>query len=460
MIKQWNASFLLLVSFIIGTTLFLLINTVSSHFSIRSDFTQSKQYQLPESAVTALSQLKEPVTLTLFYHPTHPYYKKIRDLLKEIDLLKNENLKIHLIDPDRDRAKTELFEKKHQLAARNKLIIQSGPCLQQLSDSDFVEEKEKATFFKASSSILNAILSVTQLEGRKVYFVTGHGEKEIDDISERGIAALKIYFKKNNLMSEKWLLPSKKELPNDATLLAIVGPTKKFEEDEILLLKEYVASGGELFLFLDPLVNTGLESLLSEWDVYAANQVVVDPSTGSPQISAANLFVSNYTEHPAIQQMKGVVTLFVVARPFFDKEESDVWTVSPLAITTPNGWGEASVTSQVYQFDRGQDTKGPVVVAVAVESQDPVKGHVVIVGDSEFVTNSQLGNVGNQDFLTSNLRWLLAQQNWITLPPKRIQEVQLHLNKKEMTQIFWSSVVFLPFMSLCLGTFVWSRRRV
>lgn len=189
------------------------------------------------------------------------------------------------------------------------------------------------------------------------------------------------------------------------------------------------------------------------------NQIVVDPLTSSPQISAANLFVSNFTSHPAVHGMKGLVTLFVVARPVvpFQNKKIAGWKAFPLAVTTPGGWGENLISTQVYQFDASEDFKGPVCIAVAAESELS-RGRVVAVGDSEFVTNSQLGNLGNQEFLSGIVKWVMGRKNMIHLPPKKFTKVQLHLNKQQMRQIFFASIVVLPLLSLGLGLVVWSRR--
>lgn len=457
--KRFKRTLSLFLFLTLAIALFVGLNYFSTQTTLRWDVTEEKLYTLPDKAKESLKAIEKPVSLYLFYQPLHPYYKKLRDFLKEIDLLGKSNIKIYLIDPERDHAQAELFSKKNKVAAYNTLIIQSEDRLRQLSDSDFVEEKEKSTFFKAGSAIVNAIYSVTQKEKREIYFISGHGEKDLDDLEERGVAGLKILYKKNNAVSTKWILPIRKKIPEKGSLAVIVGPTKSFEKEEIDALEKYVNEGGKLLVFLDPLVQTGLEELLSQWGIETKNQVVVDPSTGSPQVSAANLFVANYPKHPAVAQMTGLITLFVVTRPILPNSTVEDWAVSPLATTTPNGWGESQITTQVYQFDPAVDLKGPIAVAVAAESKGSSKGRVVVVGDSEFVTNSQIGNLGNQEFLAGISKWLLAQESWITLPSKKVKEVQLHLNQTQMRQIFWSSLVGLPLMSLGFGVIVWSRRR-
>lgn len=449
-----------IVSILFAVGLLAAANVLAFRMPLRWDFTSDHFYSISDNVKIQLSGLSEPVEIYFFYQPLHPSYKKLRDFFKELEPINQNSIHVDYLNPDRDRARMELLAKKFKIETLNSVVIASKGGYKQLGDSDLIEKSDSETLFKAEEAVLNSIVSLMQNQKETVVFLNGHGEKQLKDMSQTGLGGMKIFFAKNNAQCGNYLFHSGKKLPGNISLLIIAGPTKKFTEPDLAEIENYVSNGGNLLLFLDPLVQTGLEPLLKKWGIGLGNQVVVDPSTGSPQISAANLFVANYGEHESMKNLKGVVTLFVVARPVFPVKEQTDWNVSALATTTPNGWGETQITTQVYQYDKGVDLLGPVSIAVAAQAKDKKSGRVVVVGDSEFATNSQLGNLGNQTFFSSIVKWAMGKKHLIELPAKKIRQIRLHLNASQMKKIFWLSIVGLPLISLGLGAMVWSRRRI
>ena len=101
-------------------------------------------------------------------------------------------------------------------------------------------------------------------------------------------------------------------------------------------------------------------------------------------------------------------------------------------------------------------------MAVAVEPVPggAAKGRAIVIGDSEFCTNTQLGNVGNADFTTNLAQWLLNRENLISLPAKTPEQIQLHLSSKTLARFFWTVVFGMPAAWLLAGFLVYLRRRV
>ena len=84
---------------------------------------------------------------------------------------------------------------------------------------------------------------------------------------------------------------------------------------------------------------------------------------------------------------------------------------------------------------------------------------LVVVGDSDFVGNAQLGNIGNRDFLLGTIYWLIEQEQLIGIGPKHLESLKLNLTSDQLTGALWLCVAGFPALFGLLGAFVWWRRR-
>lgn len=471
--SRWGIGVNVVTATAIVAAILGVVNAVAFRHPVRWDFTRAQLYTLSDKTLKVLQSLPSPVQITVFYQPTHSLYKRVADLLKEFAEKGKEKLKIEFLDPDRDVARTRQAAAQLKVDALNTVVVSCGQKLKQVSDADLVEydfsnmqmgEAPKIKNFKGEEAVVNALLTVTEEKQPKIYFLTGHGEKEIDSFGQEGIVAVGRFLEQNNMKGEKLLLLGKTEIPKDCDLLVIAGATKPITDAESKLISQYLAAGGALWMLIDPLTQTGLEPLLTQWGVDVGNDMVVDPSTGIAFISAANLFINHYSGHPITQNMSSVATLFVMARSVSaatGEKASKEWRATPLLSTTPAGWGETNVMAQTYELNEKEDRKGPVSIGVAVEPEEGTgaKGRAVVVGDSEFITNTQLQNVGNSDFVYNILQWLLQREKLISVAPKTPEQIELHLNSQQMSRLFWVSVMGLPFLGLGAGSLVWLRRR-
>ena len=105
------------------------------------------------------------------------------------------------------------------------------------------------------------------LEQKRVYFVVGHNERPSE--GEGSEEASGFAFAAEALANENYqvatlLLASQGDVPEDADVVVLAGPTRPFLDVEHEALERYVQRGGALLVLLDPRANTDLsESLRS-----------------------------------------------------------------------------------------------------------------------------------------------------------------------------------------------------
>ena len=127
------------------------------------------------------------------------------------------------------------------------------------------------------------------------------------------------------------------------------------------------------------------------------------------------------------------------------------------------------------EFDKG-DLQGPLSLAVAVSA--PVEGatppppangeeantnkpetRLVVVGDSDFATNSVAGMGGNRDMFLNMVNWLAQQENLISVRPRNPEDRRITLTAGQDRMIFWFTMLILPGLIFLAGIQTWWRRR-
>lgn len=448
-------------------SLFIFINYIANRRYTRMDFTKQKISRLSDRTLEILKTLDGPVKVIVFYQPSHRLFQLVKDQMDEY-AHQSERIKVEYLDPDQDLARAKQLVQEFQIQDTNIVVISSGTRHKYLSDTDLADYdvssmqfggEMRVAAFKGEDAITSAILSVTQATSPLVWVTTGHGEKSIDVEEGAGASTFKKALEQQNLLVQSATLAEHVTVPADVKAIVIAGPTHRFSDAEIKLLGEYFDQGGRALILLDPMTDTGLEPLLLKWGVALSQDIVVDPRARIPFVSAANLLVATYTDHPIVAKMKTLLTMFPLARSVRPVEsEPEGVTVTSLAMTSPDGWGETQTSTET--FEKGdQDIPGPVAVAVAIERELPQKTRLVVIGDSEFMMDAQIDNAGNRDFTLGAMFWLTEQERLIGIGPKVVQHTKLNLTAQQLTGVFWFSFLGLPLFCGLLGAAVWWVRR-
>jgi ABC-type uncharacterized transport system involved in gliding motility auxiliary subunit len=468
---------LLTMLFLLGV-LFIMVNWVSSRRYIRWDFTKEQITKLSDQTTQALKTLKEPLTVTVFYQPNHRLFDLVSDLLKEYGQV-SPQLKVEYIDPEQDIARARQLAEQFQIEALNVVVFQSGSRHKHVSDADLADfdysvmqmgaQQPRVSAFKGEEAFTSAIINVTQTTQPLVWFTSGHGEKSVSAIQDpQGLSELKKYLEQQNIKVEEVAILERSSIPAEVKLVVIAGPKRRFIDSEMALLQTYLEQGGRLLALIDPLTDTGLEAFLERWGIRLGNDIVVDPSRQLPFVSAANLFVTTYTQHPIVEKMQTLMTLYPLSRSVRPVEQAPAGlTVQPLALTSPQGWGETNTGTDVFE-QQPEDLAGPVAIATASEKapppantsgSTPPAARMVVFGDSDFIIDAQLGNVGNKDILLGSVYWLIEQEQLIGISPRTLQSVKLSLTAQELSRLVWFSILAMPLLCGIAGTGVWWLRR-
>ncbi|OGV69258.1 MAG: hypothetical protein A2283_21720, partial [Lentisphaerae bacterium RIFOXYA12_FULL_48_11] len=403
------------VSVFLAVMVLVLVNYFSSLCHMHRDVSTTRYYMLSDKTRNLLQSLKEPVKAIAFFQQGHELADDVRNLLKEYgyeaEKMGQSKFEVEIIDPDRDLAHTRELKQKYDLADSNVVVFESG------GRKKYVEAKELVDFainlkkeggverkniaFKGEQAFSSAIQNVIQVSQPVVYFLSGHGERDINDYNRHsGYSSIARALRRDNTEIRLLNLAERRVVPDDCSALVIAGPNKKFSGDELANLSKYMDRKGRILVLLEPATTTGIETFLESWNIKAGPGIVVGLS-----ISGRELVVMQYGEHHITRKLKNITTVFYLPRPVetesvplpSSETPVDRPRVTVLASNTSEGWLETNLKESPARFDSKTDRQGPVSIAVAVE-KGPVSGievelkpaRMVVVGDSLFVSNGAL----------------------------------------------------------------------
>jgi ABC-type uncharacterized transport system involved in gliding motility auxiliary subunit len=106
-----------------------------------------------------------------------------------------------------------------------------------------------------------------------------------------------------------------------------------------------------------------------------------------------------------------------------------------------------------YVFTRSRSAK-----SVHPEDGDGEQ-RVVVVGDSDFLSNAYLGNAGNVDLGLNLFNWLNHDDEFIAITARTAGDINLELSRLAQIVIAFGFLFGLPLLLLGSGVTIWWRRR-
>jgi gliding motility-associatede transport system auxiliary component len=442
------------------------INYLAVRHNRRWDLTAAKQYTLSDQTKKVLQGLNKPVHATVFARTED--FDRFRNRLQEYQY-QSKQLQVEYVDPEKRPA---LAEKLKENALGTIVLEYEGRTQRVTTD--------------AEQDLTNGLIKVVQGTQHKVYFVQGHGERDLNGSDERGFSAIKQELGSDNFTAEPLVL-LQQAIPDDATVVVIGGPQTDLLQPEIDKLKSYLVKAGKLLVLVDPPQRadapplTNLIALLKDWSIEVGTGAILDPMSQLRGASADVPVAAPPYPYHAITNTFRMLTAFPYARPVkpiegggsgrtattFIQSGRNSWAETDLKLLTTKGEAQPN-------FDQG-DVQGPVSLAVAMstpatvttpattnngsDDQKKPETRVVVVGDSDFVTNGFLGTGGNRDMFLNIVNWLAQQENLISVRPRNPEDRRITLTAGQERFIFWLTVLIIPGTILLAGVQTWWRRR-
>jgi ABC-type uncharacterized transport system involved in gliding motility auxiliary subunit len=250
------------------------------------------------------------------------------------------------------------------------------------------------------------------------------------------------------------------EVPDDADLVLLPGPTRDLAPAEIAALDAWVRGGGRAVLLAEGPVPVSLATLLAAYGIELGGDVVVDRQSrllGADGLSARVAYL-NQALIPNPPEVNALLPLAQTVR----LEDAPGITADYLALTGETAWADVDRGVLVDpDAQQGPDDRtGPLPVA-AMAMVDATDGRLVVVGDADFVTNLHFDVLGNRELFLAMLGlavrddFALAERP-TSRPPSRLSAFVL--TSAESRTILWAAAI-VPAALLGLVALWRSRQR-
>jgi ABC-type uncharacterized transport system involved in gliding motility auxiliary subunit len=462
--RQARYGTLALVSVLIVAGILVAINYIGKRQNKRWDLTAAKQFSLSDQSRNILAKLDSPLEMLAFDRETQ--FQTYRDRLQGYEYA-SKQVKTDYIDPE-----------KKPLAAQQNGVQQLGTIV-----FKYKGRTERVTS-STEQDITNGVIKIVSGQQRKVYFTSGHGEKDTASSERDGYNAISSGLGAENYGVEKVVLAQTGAVPADATVLVVAGPKNDFFPQEVDALKAYLGKSGKVLLMLDPVSKAdapdlpNLKALAHDWGIDVGNDIVVDAS-GMGRLIGTDASVpvaASYPSHPIVDRFN-VITAYPMARSAAPVSGGvNGHTAQTFVESSPRSWAESDIkgllASGEVALDPGKDKPGPVSLAAAVSAastETPPAGaaadapkpetRVVVFGDSDFPSNGVLGIQGNRDLFMNAVGWLSQQENLISIRPKEADDRRITLTATQQSNITWMSLLIVPVLIFGSGVYGWWQRR-
>ena len=467
--RQTRLSTIAFTSVVVVLGLLVAVNYLSSRRNKRWDLTANQAYSLSPQTRQILDKLDAPLKVRVFDKPTE--FDRFRDRLSEYEYV-SKKVSVDYIDADKDPIK-----------ANQNQVQQYGTVV-----FDYKGKTERVTSSE-ESQLTNGLIKLITGKERKVYFLQGHGEKDMANSERTGYSAIAAALGSENFKVDSLVLLQQQTVPADATIVAAAGPTTDLFPPEIEALKKYLQGGGKVLLLLDPPDKadapplTNLIAFAKEFGIDVGTNVVVDVSeVGRMMGTDASVPVAaKYPSHPITEKFR-LVTAYPLARSVTAVSGgANGHSAQSIIETSANSWGETDLAdlfkSGKVENDKTKDLQGPVMLGAAMS--EPVGGpapaptpgknakdeppkpdmRLVVIGDSDFASNSALGIQGNRDLFLNVMNWLAQQENLISIRPKDPDDRRITLTDYQQKGVMLFALIGLPVAIFGLGIYGWTRRR-
>lgn len=460
------------------------------------DWTKTRgAYSLADSSKNLIAGLKKEINVVVLMRQGNPIYKDLHTLLDNCEALNSTKFKVQYVSPEAEPTRyDDLVKAFPKIAPESFSGFNAGVLIidgtmpkpddekappyafvasRKLADVDRRGAGEKSKqVFKGEAEILKEVkFLVLGKEKRKIYFLQGNGEADINnkEVIERrnfsdGFAdvGIGLLVERLNLdgyevsglsfASEIGKPPAnvvfikpegnKKEVPADCETLIIAGASEKLPDDAIEGIERYLSRGKKMIVFTDVIVNdnftkmkeTGLEPLLRANGVQVTDdfplrlRLPIDPRDDPRDFLS---FPPRNTTNALAREFSRPIIIRKEARILKQAEgpgaryKADPILEERLIPSRNEGYiienkvGLLKSSSAIFDYyvknkdrilDMVQDK--PIPIALAVTEEPNEKPRLVVFGDTEFITNSEFARSPTAQ-LGTNYSFLVSSIEWL-----------------------------------------------
>ncbi len=508
---RYGINTLILLAAFIG--IIIVLNLVSFKNTQRVDVTATNQFSLSERTKDLLEDLEHDIRATAFYKALEDTpdsqvaarRNRVVDTLEEFEA-RSGRFSYRVVDPDLEPGIVSAY-----FGARPTGFVSETVVIENIDTGDFDSlQPTDISFGQLEQDLVTSLYVATGQEQKTVYFLAGHGERNINGGGGDGYALLRQSLEQENYQAQGLLWSrgaTEVTVPEDAALVVVAGPTSDLPEAHALALDLYLlgrdATGerrrenGSMIFLAEPDTPESWRAFLVQWGVLLSPGYIRDLDSSVPDLPQTlaldmdfnalvnfNLQVLGNNEAAISSAFEAA---FEIVAPEGQQLQNvfmpDAATLLPfndgarlplaLAATSPNSYliTDPDRTDPITGGET-PDPQGPFIpamlmrsaakVGMALPEEGPADTDIslmLVFGDADFVANSNIGRGSGLDMFVNSTNYLLGDYSLVSIRPKAPSFREFNLDRNEYDFVRFSSWLFLPgLMALAAGLVWWLRR--
>lgn len=469
-----------------GLALVFPLNYVASKRNERWDLAYFKT-PTPGTATRALvDALDEPVTVRIFMPPSSEVATELRAYFAELE---GPKLSVEILD----QAANPRLSKALAVRDNGTVAMTQGDVALLMADEPDAPETEapeaddapgkpitkrlrvepeldkaKKTLKKLDNEVQKLLIELGQ-GARVAYFTTGHGElnwSQDKELLDASIRALKGRMQELGF-TIKQLGPTEglgEKVPDDASLVLVIGPRKPLFQAEADALSAYLDRGGALLVAREPLLvldgmdvpSDPLDGLLAKLGVRMGEGILASERGVIPlarnRSDAWNVVTNGFTAHPTTRQISDrseQLALVTPAAGYLEELPDHASAVTFVARSLAYTWADLDANAE-FDADAGETKEARNLMAV-VEGGEGTRFRAVITSDASMFSDLGVGlSLGNQRLAEDTLNWLIGAEG-LSGTTENEEDVKIEHTKEGQQWWFYLSVLVVPLGVVLLG---------
>jgi ABC-type uncharacterized transport system len=448
-----------------------LFTFAAGEVDAKVDFSYFRTARPSESTKKIAETAAEPIVVRAFFPQLNEVGTEVSGYLREM-ARGAPNLKVE----EYDRLLVPAVAKEAKVTNDGIVVLSRGTTRETLTLG--TEMKTAASKLKTlDGDFQKALLKVIH-EAHLAYFTTGHGElnegkggEAAEGHTAKGLR--KLFESQNYTVKDLGLAQGLgTDVPADATVVVVLGPTQALLPEEVDSLKRYAERGGHLLLALEPEAKIDDRPLAAivglTWDgTVLANDKVYVRRRFNPG-DRANLATNRFSSHASVSTVSRNSARMPVIFPgasSLDKLAGGDFKVDFAVKALPETFEDRKGT---FEYDASDGKRNAFNLAAAVSKPVPVpagwKGkeppelRAFVVADADGLSDAAFGNEPNVLFALDVIRWLGGEESYAGAITST-EDVRIEHTRQGDVLWFYATILGAPLAVLGVGVLLSRRRR-
>lgn len=459
--RKFRSGFYVTVVSMIVIVIVLVVNMLISQMNIQFDLSTQGMFTLTKESKDMIKALKDDITI--YYMVEAGNEKDVYQKIAE----QYDTLSDHISLESKDPVLYPAFAKEHnieEVVDQDSFIVvnNTNGRAKYIPSSDLLEQtmdyqtyQTQVTGIDVEGQLSSAIQYVTMEELPLIYLVSGHGEEEVGKAFGESM-------EKMNVTTKKLQTATISEIPEDCDILFINAPDTDFKEEEVTMIKDYLAAGGNVIITLDAMAGklSNLESIINYYGIDVVNGLVVEGDTNHHASNYPHFLVPTIDNHVITKSAsKSRILVFMPYSLGLKEAETkrSSLKLEPLLFTTNSAYAKGEGNEAITKEEG--DIEGPFNLGML--SSDTYNGVTsnLVVYSSGLMFSDDMAGYANMNILSGTVGYMEGDQAPLSIPSKSTAAARIQITQQKA--IFWGGVVviFLPVAILVTGIVVSVRRR-